>query len=125
LRQICERESFLVKGCVRLLRVMLATYRPLDVREVSGVSGLPDDRLQIEGVIGRCVSFVILHRNKAHFVHQSARDRLTSKAGRDVLDLYDKYGHGAIAVECLIYLCKQLQADLLGLKRPNSSPKII
>ncbi|EXJ81654.1 hypothetical protein A1O1_07719 [Capronia coronata CBS 617.96] len=56
LRQVCYGESTLVQGCVRLLKVMMMTYRPLDVRELSSVSGLLVDRRYIDKVIGRAAA---------------------------------------------------------------------
>ena len=125
MRQICEGELSLVKGCVRLLKVMMTTYRPLDVRELSSVSGLLVDRPHTDKVIGRCASFVTRRGNKIHFVHQSARDYLAGAAGGAVLGGHDRYGHGDVAMHSLAYLCQRLKVDLLDLKRPDSSREVI
>ncbi|KAK5202848.1 hypothetical protein LTR96_011230 [Exophiala xenobiotica] len=125
IRQICDGENSVVEGCVRLLKVMMTTYRPLDVRELCGVSGFLNDQPHIEKLIGRCASFVVKRGDKINFVHQSARDYLAGTAGGAVLDRHDRYEHGDIAINSLAYLCRRLKVDLLDHKRPDISRETI
>jgi hypothetical protein len=70
-----------VNGCMRLLKVMMLAYRPLNVREVGSVIGLSDEEVAIEALVDRCVSFVRIRGTDIECIHQSARDYLAGKNG--------------------------------------------
>jgi hypothetical protein len=73
--QLSGGESTIVKGCMRLLKVMMLVYRPLNVAEVGSVSGLSDEWVTIEALVDRCASFIRMQgTTDIEFVHQSARD---------------------------------------------------
>jgi hypothetical protein len=120
LTQICDGEPSVVTGCIRLLKAMMLTYRPLNVSEVSSVAGLPEEELATEALVDRCTSFVKMRGKDIEFVHQSARDYLAGKDGRSVLGCHDQYGHGEIAMSCLSHLSRHLKTNLLDLARPDS-----
>jgi hypothetical protein len=56
--QLSSGESAIVKGCMRLLKVIMLAYRPLNVGEVGSVIGLSDQLVAIEAWVDRCTSFV-------------------------------------------------------------------
>jgi len=119
--QLGEGESAVVKGCMRLLRVMLLAYRPLNVEEVGSVTGLSDEEGAIEALVDRCASFVKTRGTSIEFVHQSARDYLAGKDGQSILNSYEHYGHGEIALSCLSHLSKRLKVNLIDLPRLDST----
>jgi hypothetical protein len=121
--QLCDGESSVVTGCIRLLKVMMLAYRPLNVTEMSSVTGLPEEELATKALVGRCASFVKMRGKDIEFVHQSARDYLASKNGQSVLDCHDKYAHGEIAISCVSYLSRRLKINLIHLARPDSTRK--
>jgi NACHT domain len=121
LTQICNGEPSVVQGCVRLLKVMMATYRPLDIREWSSVTDLLDDPWYVQQMIERCASFVTMRENKVNFIHQSTRDYLAGTSGRRVLDSHHRYDDAEIAEHCLAHLCRRLKTNLLDLARLDSS----
>ena len=118
LSQLCEGEPVDVKGCVRLLRVMMLAYRPLHIYELKSVMGFSDDQQEIDRLVERSVSFVKMRGQYVEFVHQSIRDYLTKGPGRSILD-FDRYSHHEMAISCLITLSKQLKVDLMDLLRPD------
>jgi hypothetical protein len=115
--QLCDGETSLVERCVQLLQVMMLAYRPLNMHEVSSVTGIPDDPRYIEGLIDRSASFVKMRGMYVEFVHQSTRDYLAGRHGRSLLDFYDQNGHGEIAVRCLAHMSQRLKVNLLDLPR--------
>jgi hypothetical protein len=121
--QLNKGEPALVRGCMRLLKAMMLAYRPLNVEEVGSVAGLSDQLVVIEACINRCASFIKGRGTDIEFVHQSARDYLTEKDGRSILDSHKYYGHGEIALNCLSYLTEQLTVNLIKLSRPDSTWK--
>ncbi|KFY03079.1 hypothetical protein V490_00302 [Pseudogymnoascus sp. VKM F-3557] len=119
--QLNEGKSAVVKGCMRLLKAMMLTYRPLNVEEVSSVTGLSDQLVTIEAWVDRCASFVKRRGTDIEFVHQSARDYLAGKDGQTIFDSYEHYGHGEIALNCLSHLTERLKVNLGDLPRPDST----
>ncbi|KAG4428234.1 hypothetical protein IFR05_016284, partial [Cadophora sp. M221] len=124
-RQLSSGDSAAVKGCMRLLKAILLAYRPLNVAEVRSVSGLSDEWVSIRGLVDRCASFLKMRGTDIEFVHQSARDYLTGEDGQSILDSYEYYGHGGIALNCLSYLSRRLKVNLVDLPQPDSTRELM
>ncbi|KUL82100.1 hypothetical protein ZTR_10077 [Talaromyces verruculosus] len=116
--QIIEGYSAFVKGCLRLLKVMMLAYRPLEMSELASVTSLSESEVGSERIVNRCVSFLKIRGSVIEFVHQSARDFL---AGSSSFSSYEQYGHGDIALNCLSYLSMELKVNLINLPLPNSA----
>jgi len=56
--QLSKGELTVVKECMRLLKVMMLSYRPLNIEEVGSVTGLSDEWVNIKALIDRCASFI-------------------------------------------------------------------
>ena len=123
--QLSSGESAAVKGCMRLLRVMMLAYRPLNMAEVGCVSGLSDELAIIEALVDRCASFLKMRGTDIEFVHQSARDYLTGENGQSILNSDEYYGHAGVALGCLSYLSQRLKVNLVDLPRPNSTREVM
>jgi hypothetical protein len=119
--QLNKGESAVVKGCMRLLKGMMLAYRPLNLAEVGGVTGLSDEEVAAEALVDRCASFVKMRGTDIEFVHQSARDYLAGKNEQSILDSHGHYGHGEIALSCLSHLSERLKVNLVDLPRPDST----
>jgi hypothetical protein len=119
--QLGESESVVVKGCMRLLKVMMLTYRPLNVAEVGSVTGLFNEEVAVGALVDRCASFITMRGADIVFVHQSARDYLAGENGQSILDSHEHYGHGEIALSCLSHLSERLKVNLVDLSRPDST----
>lgn len=121
LSQLSSGESAVVKGCMRLLMVMMLAYRPLNMAEVGSVTGLSDEWVASRALVDRCASFVRMRDTDIEFVHQSARDYLAGTSGQSILDSYENHGHSEIALSCLSYLSQRLKVNLINLPRPDST----
>ncbi|RMZ90383.1 hypothetical protein DV736_g2368, partial [Chaetothyriales sp. CBS 134916] len=99
--QLSEGEPAVIKECMRLLKAMMLTYRPLNMAEVSGVTGLPNEDEAIQALVSRCASFAKMRGTNIEFVHKSAQDYLAGENGQSVLD--------------------SLKVNLVGLPRPDST----
>jgi hypothetical protein len=119
--QIIEGHSALVNGCLRLLKVMMLVYRPLEMTEIVSVTGLSESEVASKKIVDRCVSFLKMRGSIVEFVHQSSRDFL---AGSSPLSSYEQYGHGKIALNCLSYMSTKLKVNLINLPLPNSARKM-
>jgi hypothetical protein len=102
-RQIIKGQSRVVNSCLRLLKVMMLVYRPLNMAEVASVTGLPDIYVTSKSLVDRCASFIKTQGNVIEFVHQSSRDFL---AASTMFSLGEHYGHGEIVLSCLSHMSK-------------------
>jgi hypothetical protein len=117
-RQVLKGKEAIVNACLRLLKVMMLVFRPLNRAEVSAVTGLSEEEVSSEKIIGRCASFIKTRGSTIEFVHQSSRDFLAGSS----LFTCDDYGHGDIALSCLSYMSAVLEPNLIRLPLPNSGP---
>ncbi|KAJ5755383.1 G-protein beta WD- 40 repeats containing protein [Penicillium manginii] len=119
LDQLRDSKTDDTKKCMRLLKAMMLVYRPLNVVEVSAVTGLADE--DNEGLVNRCASFIRRQANKIEFVHQSTRDYLAEEKTQSIFQLYTSFGHHDILQGCLSQLSERLKVNLLDLPRPDST----
>jgi hypothetical protein len=117
-QQVLKGKAGMVNACLRLLKVMMLAFRPLNRAEVFSVTGLTKEEVSSEKIIGRCASFIKTRGSTIEFVHQSSRDFLAGSS----LFTCDNYGHGDIALSCLSYMSAVLEPNLIGLLLPNSGP---
>ena len=123
--QLSHGESVIVTRCMRLLKVMMLAYRPLNELEVGSVTGFSKQEVAIKALVDRCSSFIEMRGTDIEFVHQSARDYLAGKNGRSVLNSYESYGHGEIALSSVTYLSARLKANLVELPRPDTTSESV
>jgi hypothetical protein len=50
---------------------------------------------------------------------------LAGKNGQSILDSYQYYGHGEIALSCLSHLSQRLKVNLVDLPRPDSTREVM
>lgn len=119
--QLCCGESIIVERCLRLLKVIMLAYRPLDVAEIRSVTGFSDEEIANEGLIDRCASFIKMQGTRIEFVHKSAGDYLAGKGEHSLPNFYNKYGHSDMTLSCVTCLQDELKVNLVDLPRPNST----
>jgi hypothetical protein len=91
-----------------ILLAVLVAVRPLTLYELAILAGLPtehcDDISSILEYAAQCGSFITIRKNAVHFVHQSAKDYLSST---NALNISLNAGHEnkVIAIRCLDYIC--------------------
>jgi hypothetical protein len=123
--QLSDGDSAVVQRCMRLLKVMILAYRPLNVGEVGSVTGLSDEEVTTEALVDRCASLIKMRGTVIEFVHQSARDYLVGINGQAIFDSHECYGNGEVALSCLSYLSEQLRINLANLPQPDSTKESI
>ncbi|UKZ64546.1 uncharacterized protein TrAtP1_005761 [Trichoderma atroviride] len=71
-----------VSLCKRILAIMTSVYRPITLRELGRLIDIPgnlsDDVDFLEEIVALCGSFLTIRDGTIYFVHQSAKDHLTS-----------------------------------------------
>jgi hypothetical protein len=74
--------------CKQILALVATTYRPITLDElcilVEQLDDMASDPESIREIIGLCGSFLTLRKDTVYFIHQSAKDFLSTKASHDI-----------------------------------------
>ena len=109
--------------CFQILRTMCQVFRPLSVEELIPTAELPGDFLVLDNLrelIDDCSSFVTVRQGNIYFVHQSAKDYLTSSGAQKLYSGGILEGQGMIVDRSLSAMSMTLQQDMCKLKHPGS-----
>ncbi|MCJ1363552.1 hypothetical protein MMC16_002659 [Acarospora aff. strigata] len=109
LHRTLDNEDEELAGYARdILVAVLAAFRPLSLSELAVMAGLPQEHWADEGSIReyaeQCGSFLTIRQQDVHFVHQSAKDYLSSlKTFVSSPNLAEE--HKTLTSRCLNYFC--------------------
>jgi hypothetical protein len=112
--------------CLRILRLVGMTYRPLVFEELVVMAELPRDLLEddesLKELIGLCGSFITTQESErtVYFVHQSAKDYLVSSGRQIIPSSIRDDEHGAIVRLSLEAMSNSLQRDICKLELPGA-----
>lgn len=124
MNQIFFEPDSRAEHCKQILRSAAVAYRPLRLQELAATTELPDkilDNVQhLSGLVERCGSFLTLRGETIFFIHQSAKDYLTSGNGRKLLSWDQAEEHGKTTIQSLNILSKILKRDICSLKNPGT-----
>ena len=119
--QLLRGKSVVVERCLRLLKVMILAYRPLNVLELHSVTGFSDREVAVDALVDRCASFIKMRGSRIEFVHKSARDYLAGEGEHSLPNFPDTYGHSDVTLSCMTCLQDGLKVNLVDLPRPDST----
>jgi hypothetical protein len=106
-----------------LLAAMAVTYRPITLQELTSLGDTLSNSLmdiqEIEEVVRLCGSFLTIRGDTIYFMHQSAKDFLTTDATRSRLPASPTEVHSAIIVRSLHVLDNTLRRDIYNLQAPG------
>ncbi|KAN0086979.1 hypothetical protein V8E54_000667 [Elaphomyces granulatus] len=118
--------------CLLALSAATLAYQPLYLREIHVVAGLqeeiPDleDLEDLERIVNMCGSFLTIRDNYVYFIHQSAKDYLTTKNASAIIF---PAGHERIHYDMFSWsldaLSKTLRRDIYNLQDPGGVMKDI
>jgi hypothetical protein len=121
LEQICQ--SYDTNLCRNLLVAMVVAYRPITMAELTSLSDilieLLDDNQAITDLVSLCGSFLTIQDSTIYFVHQSAKEFLSSDTAQQILPFELEDTHQAIWIRSLYMLTSALQRDIYGLQAPG------
>ena len=112
--------------CLGTLATVTLAYRPLHILEIRSLGGLEEEITDLEDlaiIINMCGSFLTIRDNYIYFIHQSAKDYLTTNASGIIFPA----GHGQIDYNMFSWsldaLSKTLRRDIYNLQDPGSMVK--
>lgn len=127
------RESEDAELCNRILSAASTVYRPITLNELVALVDMPDgisaddddddDDLPPDGflsdIIRLCGSFLTLRENTVFFVHQSAKDFLTTKARDEVFPRGVLAEHHAIFSRSIYIMTRSLRRNIYDIAFPG------
>lgn len=125
MKHLTKGKPRVVKACLRLLKVMMLAYRPLNIEEVVSVTGQSCRSITVESMVHRCGSLAEVRGKDVVIASHSAREYLAGKNGQSILDSHEHYGHGEVALKCLFFLSQRLKVNLVDLPRPDSTRELM
>lgn len=122
--------------CKQILGTAAIAYRPLTLQElialVETFDDMADDLPSIREIVGLCGSFLTLRGDTIYFVHQSAKDFLSTKASCEVFPFGNEKVHRTLFSRSLQAMSSTLHRDMYDLrelgylaeeaKQPNPDP---
>ena len=109
--------------CFQILRSICEVFRPLSLEELATTAGLPVELLKpnyLLDLIGRCSSFVTVRQGNIYFIHQSAKDYLTTSGAEKLFSNGIHEEHGVLIGRSFTAMSKTLQRDMCNLRYPGS-----
>lgn len=114
-----------VEVYLQTLRTVTLACRPLHLREMAVIAGLPQhlttDDQALQDIAGSCGSFLIVReQNTVYFVHQSAKDYFTTGVGSSIFPSGQTQAHSQLACQLMQLMSESLKTDVCGLQRPGT-----
>ncbi|PSN58910.1 hypothetical protein BS50DRAFT_566292 [Corynespora cassiicola Philippines] len=104
----------------QILALATVVYRPITLDELvtlaDQLTDAADDLESVREIIGHCGSFLTLRENIVYFVHQSAKEFLSTKASREIFSSGKEEVHWAIFSRSLQSMSTTLHRDMYGLQ---------
>jgi hypothetical protein len=111
-----------IEPCIQILSSVMLTYRPIHLKELVATAGLQEERDDIQSLnelVDLCGSFLTVREETIYFVHQSAKDYLTSN-GLQLFPLGQAEEHRKIACRSLQAMSDTLKKDICSIRKPGA-----
>ncbi|GFF58342.1 vegetative incompatibility protein HET-E-1 [Aspergillus lentulus] len=109
--------------CQRILGSITLALRPLHLTELGLLAGLEpelaEDQASLEEIVGLCGNFLVVRKGMIYFVHQSAKDYLTTHGCKEVFPNGDAVIHSGIVSRALEDMSNTLCRDIWNLHDPG------
>ncbi|GAQ10342.1 vegetative incompatibility protein HET-E-1 [Aspergillus lentulus] len=109
--------------CQRILGSITLALRPLHLTELGLLAGLEpelaEDQASLEEIVGLCGNFLVVRKGMIYFVHQSAKDYLTTHGYKEVFPNGDAVIHSGIVSRALEDMSNTLCRDIWNLHDPG------
>jgi len=113
-----------VQLCTQILSSVTLTYRPIRLKELVAVAGLPedlsDDLQSMNDSVDLCGSFLTVREGTVYFVHQSAKDYFSTGKGSTIFPSGQAEEHRRITCRSLKLMSDTLEMNICGLQTPGA-----
>ncbi|KAF7184605.1 hypothetical protein CNMCM7691_005848 [Aspergillus felis] len=115
--------------CRRILGSITLALQPLHLTELGLVAGLEpelaEDQASLEEIVGLCGNFLVVRKEMIYFVHQSAKDYLTTHGYKVIFPNGDAVIHSGIVSRALEDMSNTLCRDIWDLHDPGCAAEEI
>jgi hypothetical protein len=115
------------ESCKDVLRAVTVSFRPLRLKELVVVAGLPSDQFYhpqaVADLLGYCGSFLTIRQDTVSFIHLSAKDYLTSGNGQQIFDGAVAEVQRHVTYRLINAMRDTLHRDLCGLEKQGPQMK--
>jgi archaellum biogenesis ATPase FlaH len=113
-----------VSLCKEILTIISTVYRPVTLHELYSLIGSPkefsEDILSLRTIISLCGSFLTTRGDTIYFIHQSAKDYLTTKEAWSAISIFTiEDTHYSIFCQSLRSMNNTLRRDIYCLGTPG------
>jgi hypothetical protein len=126
IKQIQQLRCRYSQRCFHTLSIATLAHRPLHLLEMQVVAGLQKEITRLEdlkGIISMCGSFLTIRESYIYFIHQSAKDYLTTNRSAILLPAGPGPIHHDMFSRSLDALSKTLRQDIYDIKDPGPITK--
>jgi hypothetical protein len=120
-KQIRQLKRRYPEFCRLVLLTVTLAYRPLHLLELRVLAGLQEipNMAGLESIINMCGSFLMIREDHVYFIHQSAKDYLTTHADSEIFSSERAEGHRMILSRSLQAMSTTLRRDIYDLRDPG------
>ncbi|KAH7184009.1 hypothetical protein BKA60DRAFT_687463 [Fusarium oxysporum] len=123
MEQICNSDDS--QMCTGILALLTIVYRPITLHELTSfvdvLEGVYDDLESLVEIVGLCGSFLTVRNCTIYFVHQSAKDYLSTKEFQAVFPAGAGKVHYSVFSRSLQIMSENLRRDMYDLHHPGTS----
>jgi hypothetical protein len=123
IRQLQKESAETFDYCRRILGSITLALRPLHLTELGLLAGiepeLVEDQASLEEIVGLCGNFAVVRKETIYFVHQSAKDYLTTHGYKEIFPNGDAVIHSGIVSRALEDMSNTLRRDIWDLHDPG------
>jgi hypothetical protein len=119
MKQIRQLQRQYPELCRQILSTVILAYRPLHLRELYVLSGLPmqtqnEEQMTIQ-IVKMCGSFLKIREGNVYIIHQSATDFLSDEASPEIFPCGAGEIHQSILSRSLQVMSRELRRDIYNL----------
>jgi hypothetical protein len=112
-----------VELCKRTLSSVMLTHRPIHLKELVVIAGLPeelpDDLQSLNKLVQFCGSFLTIQEDMVYFIHPSAKHYFATENDLEIFPLGQEEEHLKIASRSLQIMSDTLRKDICDLRIPG------
>ena len=123
IEQIQQSEGRSPEFCMQILSISTLAYRPFHLLELAALADLPEEisceQENLRKIVRMCGSFLTIREDIIYFIHQSAKDYLSTSVDHLIFPSGRTEVHRGIVSRSLQNMSEKLHRDIYNLQDPG------